>query len=188
MSTDSGYDTRTAPPRGQDAGSLARDLGDAAKDKARAAWHDAKETAHDKLDEQKQSAASGLGSLAHAMHAAAGQLERERHDDIARLAHSAAGGIERVASTLQGRDLDRLVRDTEDFARRQPMTFFAGAVAAGFLAVRFLKSSDRARDRDERRGGDRAFRHDERPARADEPPSDVNAAVTPPPATPIPPL
>ena len=31
-------------------------------------------------------------------------------------------------------------RPTEDFARRQPMVFFLGAAAAGFLAARFLKA------------------------------------------------
>jgi hypothetical protein len=122
---------------------VARDLGEAAREQAHAAWQDVKSTARDKLSEQKDSTASGLGDLATALHDAAERLENERHPDVARFARSAAGAMERVASTLQGKDLDVLVRDTEDFARRQPVAFLAGAVAAGFLAVRFLKSSER---------------------------------------------
>jgi hypothetical protein len=127
----------------------AGELRDAARDTAQAAWDDVRGKAREQAHEGKRSAARGLGDLADALHDAAGRLEDEEHPQIARFAHTAAGSLERVADTLHGRDLDGLVHDAEAFARRQPLTFFAGAVAAGFLAVRFLKSSERAREDDE---------------------------------------
>jgi len=52
--------------------------------------------------------------------------------------------LERLSGTLRNKDLDGMVRDAESFARRQPLVFFGAAMAAGFLAVRFLKSSSEA--------------------------------------------
>jgi hypothetical protein len=34
------------------------------------------------------------------------------------------------------------LRDLDDFARNQPVAFFGLALAAGFLAVRFLKAGN----------------------------------------------
>ena len=41
-----------------------------------------------------------------------------------------------------------MIREVEAFARSQPITFFGAAFAAGFLAVRFLKSGERPEDAD----------------------------------------
>jgi hypothetical protein len=152
MSTESMFDAPPHDPVRPRAAS-ADALRDATRDTARAAWDDARDMAREQLHARKRSAAQGLGDLAGALHDAAGRLEHEQQPQIARIAHTAAGSIERVADTLHRKDLDGLVRDAESFARRQPLAFLAGAVAAGFLAVRFLKSSERARDRDERDAG-----------------------------------
>jgi hypothetical protein len=34
-----------------------------------------------------------------------------------------------------------VLREVESFARRQPLMFFGAAMAVGFLAVRFVKST-----------------------------------------------
>jgi hypothetical protein len=39
------------------------------------------------------------------------------------------------------RDADELIGTMEDFARRQPVAFLGGAVAAGFGFARFMRSS-----------------------------------------------
>jgi hypothetical protein len=64
-----------------------------------------------------------------------------------RLAESAADGLQRLSDALQRRDFDTLLRDTEDFARRQPAVFIGAAALAGFLAMRFLKSTRQPDDR-----------------------------------------
>ena len=58
-----------------------------------------------------------------------------------RLVAKANDGLRSVSDSLRGKDLDQIVQDAESFARRQPALFLGAAALAGFLAVRFLKSS-----------------------------------------------
>ena len=55
---------------------------------------------------------------------------------------SAADGLERLSSTLRNKDVSAMLRDMDNFARNQPVAFFGLALAAGFLAVRFLKAGN----------------------------------------------
>lgn len=112
-----------------------------------ALWTDARETARSKFSEQQQSAARSLGDFAGALRNSAQQMESGQHRNTARFARTAADGVEQLSATLRNKDLDGMLRDAEGFARRQPAAFFGAAVLAGFLAVRFLKSSDSARAR-----------------------------------------
>lgn len=107
-----------------------------------ALWSDAKETARSKFSEQQQAAASSLGDLAGALRRSAEQMQGGQSRSAARFAQTAASGLEQLSGALKNRDLDGIVRDAEGFARRQPMAFFGAAVLAGFLAVRFMKSSN----------------------------------------------
>ena len=108
---------------------------------ARALWQDAKSDARSMLDEQKQTAASGINDIAAALRTSAQDLGGRNQATVARMAKCAADGLEQVSGALQRRDLDGLVRETESYARRQPVVFFGAAVVVGFLAVRFLKST-----------------------------------------------
>jgi hypothetical protein len=133
----------TPPPRDRD-GTKSEDISRVAREKAGAVWNDAKDTAGAKLGEQKDSAASSLGSFANALRKAAHESGSQDQDGIVRVADLAADGLERLSGTLRNKDLDTLVGDVESFARRQPAAFFGVAIAAGFLAVRFVKSSRRS--------------------------------------------
>jgi ElaB/YqjD/DUF883 family membrane-anchored ribosome-binding protein len=64
-----------------------------------------------------------------------------------RLVEQAGDGLRRIADSVRSKNLDEMLRDAESFARRQPAVFIGAAAVAGFLAVRFLKSSS------ERSGG-----------------------------------
>jgi hypothetical protein len=103
----------------------------------------AKDTAEAKLNEQKDSAASDLGNFAQALRRAAGETGAERQPGVGRVAQLAADSLERLSGTLRNKDLNGLVREVESFARHQPVAFFGAAVATGFLAIRFVKSSSR---------------------------------------------
>lgn len=127
----------TAP---RDVKGTAQDVAQAAKEQAGAVWSNAKETARSKLTEQQRGAASSLGDLAQALRRAARDLEGERQG-AARMVQWTADGLERVSSTLGSKDLDTMMRDIGSFARNQPVAFFGAAIAAGFLATRFLKAS-----------------------------------------------
>ena len=113
----------------------------AVKERAGALWDDAKETARSRLNEQKDSAASGLDEVAGALRDAA---KRQSGDGtgqpLAQLTSSAAEGLEHLSHSLRNKDVAVMLRDMDNFARNQPVAFFGIALAAGFLAVRFLKA------------------------------------------------
>lgn len=120
---------------------MSRDLQNAAqatKEQARAAMSDATDAVRSSLTQQKDGAASSLGSFAGALRKAA--KESQGDGQGMRMAEWAADGLESVSSTLRSKDLDGMLREVQSFARQQPVAFFAAAVAAGFLATRFLKA------------------------------------------------
>lgn len=107
-----------------------------------ALWNDAKETARSKLSEQQQAAAGSLGDFAGALRKSAQELKGGQHQSAARFAQTAASSLEQLSGSLRNKDLDGMLRDAESFARRQPVAFFGAALLAGFVAVRFLKSTN----------------------------------------------
>ena len=121
---------------------MSRDLQNAAqatKEQARAAVSDATDSVRSSLTQQKDGAASSLGSFAGALRKAAKESGGEGQG-VGRMAEWAADGLERASSTLRSKDLNGMVREVESFARSQPVAFFFAAAAAGFLATRFLKA------------------------------------------------
>jgi hypothetical protein len=134
----------SSPPRPGTGRGMAQEAGQITRDQAGAVWKDAKESARSTLSEQQRAAAGGLGDFAGALRKAAGELEQGgKQAGAARYAKVAADGLEQVAGTLRSKDLDSMVHEVESFARKQPALFFGTAIAAGFLAMRFMKSSRR---------------------------------------------
>jgi hypothetical protein len=112
---------------------------------ARQAIDTGKERTRSFVEEQKGALARQLGGFASALRGAAHDLDREGSHS-ALLAERAAEGMERVAESLRTRDLHGVLDETESFARRSPALFVGGAVTAGFVLARFLKSSRERRD------------------------------------------
>jgi hypothetical protein len=132
----------SSPPLAGTGRGMAQAAGQVARDQAGAAWQGAKESARSTLSEQQRSAAGGIGDFAGALRKAADELEQGgKQAGAARYAKVAADGLEQVAGTLRSKDLDSMVHEVESFARKQPAMFFGAAIAAGFLAMRFMKSS-----------------------------------------------
>jgi hypothetical protein len=129
----------TSPGRKTDG--QAQGIAQAARDQAGALWDDTKQTARAKLGEHQEAAASGLGDFAGALRNAAKQVDSGRNPTVARFAEQAADALERFSGSLRSKDLDSMLREVESVARRQPALFIGASIAAGFLAVRFLKSS-----------------------------------------------
>lgn len=120
----------------------------AAKQQAGAVWNDTKESARSMLGEQQRAAAGGLGEFAGVLRKAAREMDGGRQSSACRMAESAADSLEHFSGTLRNKDLNGLMHDVESFARRQPVAFLGAAIAAGFLAVRFLKSTNEPGQRD----------------------------------------
>ena len=113
---------------------------------------DPKQAVKDQASSILSETSSGIGDLAGALRKTAREMGgggSGEHAPVSRLVESAADGLERFSGALRNKDLDGLVNDVNSFARRQPVAFFGVALAAGFLAVRFLKASGEPRVSDE---------------------------------------
>jgi len=85
------------------------------------------------------------------------RLREEGNEAPAKIVTAVAGRAERLGDYMTHTNADRLVRDVESFARRQPLLFAFGGATLGFLASRFVKASgDR---RYEGGDGHGSFRH-----------------------------
>ena len=98
------------------------------------------QSAKDTLAQQKDGAASSLGSFAGTLRKAARESGDGGENSAAHMAEWAADGLEQISATLRSNDLNGMMRQVESFARSQPVAFFFAAAAAGFLATRFLKA------------------------------------------------
>jgi hypothetical protein len=82
--------------------------------------------------------ATVLGST---LHDAGSQLREQNEAAIATYLDQAADQIEHVGSMLENQEYGELIGTVQGFARRQPVLFFAAAVAVGVVGARFLRSS-----------------------------------------------
>jgi len=55
--------------------------------------------------------------------------------------NQAADKLTEVGTTIQGKGIEEVIQDTENFGRNQPAIFLGAATLIGFAAARFLKSS-----------------------------------------------
>lgn len=107
-----------------------------------------KDKASSVLGEQKANLASGVASVADSIRQVGENLGKSNENNqIAALAgkygDTLAGQVEKFSSYIEDKDYKELMRDIEQFARRNPALFVGGAFALGVLAARFLKSSSR---------------------------------------------
>lgn len=110
-----------------------------------------------RISSQKGRLAAGVGSVASAIRESGDKLAagNESGVDIRPLLGAAADRVDMLSSYLDERELGELVDDVEALARRRPALFFAGAFALGFLAARFVRSSDSYARRGTRGGAGR---------------------------------
>jgi ElaB/YqjD/DUF883 family membrane-anchored ribosome-binding protein len=95
------------------------------------------------LGVQKDRATEGVSSVAQAVRQSTQQLRDNRHETIAQYVEQAVDRVEQFADRLKEKDVDELVRDAQQFARRNPALFVGAAFGVGVVAARFLKSSSR---------------------------------------------
>jgi hypothetical protein len=119
-------------------------------DQAKTTFRQARDQASSSLADSRRQAADQVGGIASALHSAGQHLRGEQQERIAGLADSFADQVDQVASYLRDADLQRLARDVEGLARRQPAIVFGAAFAIGLLGARFLKSSEGRTERFDR--------------------------------------
>jgi ElaB/YqjD/DUF883 family membrane-anchored ribosome-binding protein len=118
---------------------------DDAKQKARQAAIDAQHKVTSELrtrvDSSRQRTADALGSVANALTQSVQQLRTENQAAPGDYVERAGNQIRRASDYLRNTNADEIVRNTEDFARRQPAVFLGSAFLIGFFAARLVKSS-----------------------------------------------
>jgi hypothetical protein len=122
-----------------------RDKALLAQDKARGALGQARSRLRDQIDQRSTQAGEQVQSTAQDVRSLAEQLRGQGKDTPAGVAEQVADRAESFGSYLRDADGERLLRDVEDVARRQPWLVAAGGLALGFAASRFLKASSSRR-------------------------------------------
>jgi len=95
------------------------------------------------LSQQKDHMVAGVTDIAQSVKQSADDLRGK--GGLGSLASpyidQAAQKLTDFGTTAQQKDIDEVIRDTEDFARLRPAAFVGIATLVGFVAARFLKSS-----------------------------------------------
>ncbi|MFA5531801.1 MAG: hypothetical protein WDA11_14190 [Thiohalomonadaceae bacterium] len=130
----------TEKPVGSEAESRARNVAEQTRGEAERIAHEATAAGRDIMDRQRASVASELDTIVKALKKASEALQDEKQDAIADYTRRAADGLARFSGDLRDKDLGTLINRVNDYARRQPGVFLSGALAAGFMLSRFLKS------------------------------------------------
>jgi hypothetical protein len=115
-------------------------LADKTKSETTEAMQPMKESVRKIAQHQKDGFADTMGGFAKAVDAAAGQCGRESQA-MSGMLSAAADTIRSASDSLRDRHIDDIAATVQHFARHRPVALFAGAVAAGFVLSRFLKSS-----------------------------------------------
>lgn len=116
-----------------------------AQEKAQEVAGQAKGRAREQVDQRSTQAGEQVSTSAQDMRSVAEHLRSQGKDQPAKLAEQAADRADRLGGYLKDADADTILRDVEDFGRRQPLAVMFGGVALGFAASRFLKASSQTR-------------------------------------------
>jgi len=122
-----------------------REKAQVAQDTAKGAVGQARSRLRDQVDQRSTQAGDQIQSAAQDVRNVAEQLRSQGKDTPARVAEQVADRAKSFGSYLRDADGERLLRDVEHFARRQPWLVAAGGLALGFAASRFLKASSSRR-------------------------------------------
>jgi ElaB/YqjD/DUF883 family membrane-anchored ribosome-binding protein len=125
----------------------AREVAGQAQDRAREAAGQARGRMSQEVGRRSTQAGERVSSNASDARSVADELRKRGKDAPARYVEQAADRAERLGGYLQESDGDRILRDVEDFARRNPWAVAAGGLLVGFAASRMLKASSGERYR-----------------------------------------
>jgi ElaB/YqjD/DUF883 family membrane-anchored ribosome-binding protein len=117
------------------------------QEKAKEGVGQARDKVREQVDRRSTQAGEQVRSAAGDVRTVADELRKQGKDAPARYAEQAADRAERLGGYLHDADGDRILRDVEEYARRNPWAVVAGGVTLGFMASRLLKASSKERYR-----------------------------------------
>lgn len=111
------------------------------QDKAKEATAQVQTRAKDITEERKSQAAGEVAKVAQAVRTTSREMRNQDQENVAHYTEIVADQIEQVSHYLDERDINHLLNDAADFARRRPEIFLGGAFMVGLALGRFLTSS-----------------------------------------------
>jgi ElaB/YqjD/DUF883 family membrane-anchored ribosome-binding protein len=136
-----------APPANDQPQGKAQEVADKAQQQVGEATSRARDQVRDQVNRRSSEAGERVQSTAADVRSVADELRRQGKDTPAKYAEQAADRAERLGGYLHEADGDRILRDVEDFGRRNPWAVVAGGLALGFMTSRLLKASSSERYR-----------------------------------------
>lgn len=123
------------------ASELLHDARDAVTRKAGDYASEASEVISDKAEEAQRDIGSSLAALGGALRAASDHLANNDERNASKFALDAAGGLERLSSSMKQKPFGQVLEDVQSFGRQNPGLLLAGSVLAGLALGRFIKAS-----------------------------------------------
>ncbi|WP_447555413.1 hypothetical protein [Vreelandella sp. EE22] len=115
------------------------------KDQGKEAAHDISDAAQHQAehlyDNQRKAFAEQAHKFTDVMKKAADDFDNQQQPFFSQQVRKVANLADGFSNQLRDKDLRRICHDAQDYSRREPAIFIGGAIAAGFLAARFLRSS-----------------------------------------------
>jgi ElaB/YqjD/DUF883 family membrane-anchored ribosome-binding protein len=102
----------------------------------------ARQQAEGLFSQQRDAAAEQAEKISSAFRKMADEFDEQEQPLFSGYAKNVASCTDDLSHRLREKDLGGLVEQAQDYSRRQPGLYFGGAVAAGFLLARFLRSSN----------------------------------------------
>lgn len=101
---------------------------------------DAERKTLEQVDQQRQTAASGLDAAASTLHESAEKLPGG--EKVSRAAHATADKVQQTADYVREHDVSAMVQDIQGVVRRYPGESLLAAAAVGFLVGRLFATGD----------------------------------------------
>jgi ElaB/YqjD/DUF883 family membrane-anchored ribosome-binding protein len=143
--TDLHDETREEPGLVEQASARAQGAASAAQDKAGELREQGTARLRDQLDRRSTDAGTQARALAETLRRSSEELRTQSKGNVADLADQLAQRIEQVATYLERKRGDEMLRDVESFARRRPWMLAGLGLLAGIAASRFVKASSEQR-------------------------------------------
>lgn len=135
--------TSTMP--GEKKQSLAEEATERVHDTAHDVKSRTREQFRSQLAERSTQVGEQTASAAYAMRRASAQLREDGNERVAGMVDAVADRGQQLGEYLRDADGEHLLRDIEEFARRQPWLMVGGSAVVGFLGSRFMKASSHGR-------------------------------------------
>ncbi|MFN7141200.1 MAG: hypothetical protein ACK4UN_17870 [Limisphaerales bacterium] len=130
-----------SPPGGQQQGGKTEQIAQGVKEAGAETMRRTKQEGEAIFQEQKHHVAETMHHCCDALRGAARELREKNDANIASFAETIAERLDKTSNYLDGKQLQEIRNDVENFARQQPHIFYGGMFVAGLALSRFFKAS-----------------------------------------------